>query len=139
MKTKDFDFFKPYFSTKEKWGDISKVQWHHVHHLFLIRERLSLLGYDWPMIIHCSFENSGHSPNSYHYKGLATDFHFKTNEPLLKQYTTLRTALDSLSLNEFCGVGVYFWWNNQGFHFDSRGSKMRWTSTKQGEYDYQTD
>lgn len=130
MNIDDFRQFRPYFSAREKWGDIDRIQWYHVHQLWSIRMALKEFGHDWPIIIHCCYEMSGHSQNSYHYKGLATDFHFKTDEDLKIQYWALQEALLILNLEKFCGLGLYPDWNNPGFHFDSRGYRIRWIYDK---------
>lgn len=131
----DIKKLAPYFDGSEKWGDVNKVQWFHLHHLYLINVELNRMGYNWKMNIHCSYEKSGHSTNSWHYKGYATDFHFITDVPLQRQYLTLLKALDNLNLSDFCALGVYPEWNNKGFHLDSRGSKVRWVQ-KGGKYIY---
>ena len=120
------------FSAIENWGDISIVKWYHVHHLFLIRSKIN-----WPMAIHCCASTSGHSENSFHYKGLATDFHFVTADSLVNQFSKLEGIIDSLGLTDFLGVGVYPEWRPYpgGFHIDSRGSRIRWIR-KDGIYKY---
>lgn len=116
----DFENFAPYFSHKENWGDISKLQWYHVHHLYLIRDYIG-----WPMIIHGSVE-AGHSTTGWHPKGMATDFHFETTESLNIQARLLLNALELFNLFSFVGLGIYLDWGCPGFHLDSRGFKARW-------------
>lgn len=134
MKKETFQYFRPYFKETEAWGDISKVQWYHVKHLFDLREKMHWQ-HDWPIIIYCCYESSGHSENSYHYKGLATDFHFKTDVEFKRQYEILKWYLLSLELWNFVGLGVYTDWNNPGFHLDSRGENVKWIQID-GKYYY---
>jgi len=115
-----------YFRSDEAWGDIDILQWYHVHHLELIRKTMIMQGNDWPIIIHCSAEISGHTDGSYHYKGLATDFHFQTPISLREQLKALKSALRRVSLFHFVGLGFYPDWIHPGFHLDSRGYKARW-------------
>ncbi len=136
MKATDFKHI-PNFSAGEAWGDIAKVQWYHVIHLAQIRERLREYGCDWQMIIHGSYATSGHAPQSFHYKGLATDFrfHFKSRQPkysLQFQYDTLQDILSVLNLSHFCGLGAYPDWQLPGFHLDSRGWRARWIRVRGG-------
>ena len=131
MKAEQFKYLQPFFSKNENWGDIEKVPWHHVHMLFMIRKAMAECGFDWPMIIHCCHKTDGHSENSYHYKGLATDFHFNISCPLLKQYSVFNDVLRILKLSRFVGMGVYpvkFPYSDYKgfFHIDSRGEYLRW-------------
>jgi uncharacterized protein YcbK (DUF882 family) len=122
MKDSDFGVFSPFFKPTERWGDISKVKWYHVYHLYQIRKAMGL-----PMVIHCCYADSGHAPNSYHYQGLATDFHFITKMDFSQLVKEVMLTLDNLKLSDFCGLGIYPQWNNPGFHFDSRGESVIWT------------
>jgi len=131
MEKNNFTNFKPYFSYRENWGDLDKVQWWHIKHLFEIRLDLMQTGNDWPMIIHCCYEKTGHSKNSFHYQGCATDFHFQTNQEFEEQYKKLKITLQSLNLWNFVGLGVYPGWNNPGFHLDGRGWSLRWIKTNE--------
>jgi len=136
MKAKQFAKLE-HFSAGENWGNLEKVQWQHVHHLYLIRKELKRISCDWPMVIHCCHAESGHSSNSYHYQGLATDFHFHTSVTLKFQLIWLEQAISSLGLDDFLSVGVYPEWKPEpgGFHIDSRGTRLRWVKIK-GEYKY---
>jgi len=78
------------------------------------------------MVIHCCFDLFGHKPGSYHFQGLATDFHFKCNRNIYSQSEILIDALKEANLYEVCGLGIYPDWVNPGFHYDSRGDKARW-------------
>lgn len=134
MRPVNFKYFKKYFSENENWGNLKKVRWDHIKVLYDIRESMSVQ-YNWPMIIHCCYAESGHAENSYHYQGLATDFHFKTNVSLKNQYKVLRGFLKQLNLWNYVGIGVYDDWNNPGFHIDSRGEPVRWLRSA-GKYFY---
>jgi len=132
MKETDFEAFNGLFKPTEKWGDYTKVQWYHVHQLYQIRKAISA-----PMVIHCSYEESGHSPKSYHYRGLATDFHIMTNMAFKDQAAVMLQTLEKLRLSDFCGIGFYPSpeWHTPGFHFDSRGESVMWVKHK-GKYLY---
>jgi len=78
------------------------------------------------MVIHCCHEAKGHEESSLHYRGLATDFHFRTDLKLAGQFEILCEALETLTLDAFIALGVYPEWNRPGFHLDSRGRRVRW-------------
>ena len=82
-----------------------------------------------PAIIHVAWSDSGHSANSYHYKGLAVDIHFKNSE-LGVQLAHI------LSFPEINGIGFYPWWNNPGWHLDLRQKRTYWYSPKYNKYVY---
>lgn len=134
MKLESFENFSPYFTPYENWGEISMVKWWHIKHLYDIRIAMEEK-YNWPIIIHCCYETSGHSKKSYHHKGMATDFNFKTDKPFYFQYEMLKKALILLDLWEFSGVGCYPEWNAPGFHLDGRGYGLRWYRAN-GKYYY---
>jgi len=130
--------FQPFFNENEAWGQADKMSWSHIHNLWMIRKRLFEMGCDWPMVIHNAYATSGHSRDSYHYEGMATDFHFKTDASLQEQVIKLGWALLDLRLSKFMGIGIYPNWSNPGFHIDSRGIKQRWVRVN-GEYVYGMD
>jgi hypothetical protein len=130
MKESDFEVFEPIFKVSENWGDIEKVQWYHVHQLYQIRKAMGV-----PMVIHCCFAKDGHSTNSYHYQGLATDFHFLTNMSFKDQTAIMLQTLEKLKLIDFCGFGAYLEWVNKGFHYDTRGVSAMWVQ-KDKKYQY---
>ncbi len=68
-----------------------------------------------PIHIHVAWNTDGHSKNSYHYKGMAVDFHFKQGmlSPV-EQFACIR------SLPIFHGIGFYPWWKSPGWHVDIR-------------------
>ena len=84
-----------------------------------------------PIIIHCGYELSGHSPDSQHYKKKALDLHM-VGLSLADQF------LIATRFN-FGGLGAYPYWNSPGLHVDTRiippGKKAnRWWRDKDGSY-----
>lgn len=65
-----------------------------------------------PIIIHNAYATTGHSDNSYHYRGEAVDFHIKGISLLWQFLFAERFG--------FGGIGVYPHWNNPGLHCDIR-------------------
>ncbi len=93
-----------------------------------------------PIHVHVAWNDGGHSKNSYHYKGMAVDFHFGKGNDGIR-----RTPLEQLacirSISEFCGIGFYPWWNAPGWHVDIRppatpGKPLYWISSREGKYQY---
>lgn len=134
MKVESFKYLYPYFNINENWGDVKQVKWWHIKHLYDIRSEM-YYQHNWPMVIHCSYETTGHSKNSYHYKGMATDFHFVTDTPFRRQYEILVWYLQKLKLLDLIGLGTYPEWNEPGFHIDGRGYPLQWIR-KNGKYYY---
>ena len=110
-----------YFNEKENWGDYKKVS----GALLLVMDKIREM-YGAPVNVHCAYEKSGHSTNSTHYRGLAIDFHFVTDDKFIDQINKMETILKELQIWETCGFGFYLDWNNKGFHLDLRGEKARW-------------
>jgi len=80
------------------------------------------------MIIHCGTQGR-HCENSYHYKGLAADFHFKPPNGsinFLNQVDHLCRFLAEMQLTDSTALGLYPQWRHPGFHLDVRGYKARW-------------
>ena len=86
------------------------------------------------MIIHCGTQGL-HCKHSYHYKGLAVDFHFQPpgNVPFHSQAKHLVMFLQDMQLCDSVGLGLYPQWNNPGLHFDVRGFRARWSQVN-GQY-----
>jgi hypothetical protein len=121
MKNGIWTRIKRYFSKDEAWGNPEDISGLLLMVLYQIR-----LASGWPVIIHCGTQGK-HCKNSYHYKGLAVDFHFDTNvASLTEQIQPLLNFLEEMQLKDFVGLGVYPEWNNPGFHLDVRGYKARW-------------
>jgi len=85
-----------------------------------------------PIHIHVAWDNDGHSPNSYHYRGEAVDFHF---DPGL----THSRELEILETVGFGGIGFYPEWRPRpGWHADIRqGRQARWVRVN-GVYRFMT-
>ena len=89
----------------------------------------------WPCIVHCGTQGK-HCTNSYHYQGLAVDFHFQTPNgsfTFREQAKYLQQYLVAMQLDISTGLGLYPEWHSPGFHLDVRGKKARWLRRK-GEY-----
>jgi hypothetical protein len=111
-----------YFNKKEAWGRPEKMSGLLLMTLYQIR-----VCSDWKIIIHCGTQGK-HCANSYHYKGLAVDFHFipPPGITLYEQTQNMLAFFSDMQLQDSVGLGVYPEWNNPGFHFDVRGSRARW-------------
>jgi len=124
-----------HFSPDANWGDSSKIAGTLLLAMDSIREYSNI-----PIIINCGYATSGHVKNSFHYKGLACDWHFQgSNKISIPQFMDehvriVLEALDQLQLNEFVGLGIYPFWNSPGFHFDVRSYKARWWRDHTGTY-----
>lgn len=88
-----------------------------------------------PCTIHCGYELTGHASQSYHAIGSAVDCHF-SGVSLWTAYQALQKVLSRYNLQNRVGIGVYTWWANPGFHFDTRGFELTWLSEKSGVYVY---
>jgi hypothetical protein len=95
-----------YFSPAEKWGDLDLVKFELIQKLDWLRDAAGV-----PIHIHCAGDHTGHSPNSYHYRGMAADIHADNIEV---------GDLFILATRWFKGIGVYPRWNNPGLHLDIR-------------------
>ena len=100
------NFFKNY--TKEKWGEYWQIKVPLVYWLDKLREHVGK-----PVIIHNAYSTDGHAENSYHYRGLAVDFHVKGMSPVELFFQILKFP--------FQGVGLYRW----GCHTDLRSSGIK--------------
>lgn len=80
------------------------------------------------IVVHCAWAKTGHSANSWHYKGLACDFHF-TGLTYLSQYCLMREFRD------IGGLGFYPEWNHPGWHVDLRPGFLQWVQ-RSNEYHY---
>jgi len=86
-------------------------------------------------IIHVAWDDGGHSPKSYHYTGLAVDFHFSVPDNVTFPYSEQFALLSSMRV--FGGIGFYPFWNHPGWHIDLRDRKptLYWTRIH-GKYIY---
>jgi hypothetical protein len=117
-----------YFSPREKWGDPSKVSGTLILVMDAVREAYGDDPSLYSFILHCAYELSGHSDNSYHYIGKAADFHIRnksTKELFSTQVFRMVTTLRELQITDFVGLGIYPQWNSPGFHLDVRGERAR--------------
>jgi len=79
---------------------------------------------EYPIILHCTYEPTGHTKHSFHYVGMAADFHFITDE---KFTTQIEDILNIIRINRwFVGLGIYPDWKHRGLHLDVRGRTARW-------------
>ena len=119
--------FKGFF-TYEECGDID---YHFLNKVYELRKYLGI-----SMIVIDGAATTGHSPNSFHYKGHAIDFH--VHDRLSPRI--VMSKIDGLGL--FGGVGLYLPSNPNGvrsYHIDDRDINtgyQRWISPKRGEYIY---
>lgn len=114
-----------YFSKDEKWGNPEKISPMLLLLLEKLREKLGK-----PFVVHCGYENKGHSSASRHYRGDAVDFHVK-DMPFKEAVDKLLKALHEIKLLDqvsavYVGLGIYPDWNTPGFHIDLRGYSARW-------------
>jgi len=112
MTLEDWNKIK-HFSPNENWGDWTRMYLS----LFMALDKLrNLCGK--PVYVNCGYATSGHSPRSYHYKGMAADIHIK-NMNVLDQF------LFAEKIDEFNGIGIYPDWHNPGLHVDIRPHAKR--------------
>lgn len=121
-----------HFNINEKWGNPNKINPLLLIILDELRQRIGK-----KFIIHCAYEQDGHSENSQHYKGNAVDFHI-ANCQFSIACGLMFEALHSIKIGEkylsdVCGIGIYPDWNNKGFHLDVRGYPASWGRVS-GEY-----
>jgi len=119
-----------YFKRDEWKKNPDKVSAKLIYTLDLIRETSG-----WPIIVHVAWDDSGHSPHSLHYHGMAVDFHFQTD---LKKFPFI-DQFNVISLfRGIGGIGFYPYWNHPGWHIDLRDGEQRliWYRDKKGKYIY---
>lgn len=115
-----------YFRKKEWGDDPEKVVPELVFLLDGIRARSGVA-----VVVHQAFARSDHSARSYHYQGLAVDFHF-TGLSARHQFEILD------GFEEPGAMGWYPHWNNPGWHIDLRenATRLYWHRTRDGRYAY---
>ena len=125
MIREDWDQLKHFF-IHENWGCPEKMDFGLLKALDIFRERI-----DKPFIVNCGYATSGHSPNSYHYKGEAVDGRFKSLN-IFDQF------FEALKEDSFKGVGLYIFENRPFLHLDirKRESKLIWYRDREGIYHY---
>ena len=112
-----FDYAR-HFTTKEEWGDYSKMDGQLILILQAIREITGM-----SIILHCGYEKRA---TGFHPKGKAVDFHFISQTPFKEEILELERALKILQVENVVGLGIYTKWNSPGFHLDTRGTGARW-------------
>lgn len=119
-----------YFSDKDNFGDLSKMDVGFLNMLDNIRDEYGL-----PFIIHCGWEIKGHADNSGHGFGKAVDFHIKDNKRNIKeQWLMLVVCITKLGYYDCAELGVYPYWNNPGFHLGKSDRAKRWGRDITGKY-----
>jgi endonuclease YncB( thermonuclease family) len=109
-----------YYKKTEKWEHMNGLTTEMKDTLNKLREEIGL-----PFNINCGYATNGHSPESYHYKGMAVDFYIKETG-FADAYKRVVGALSALGIANKVGLGVYPDWNHPGFHLDVRGRHARW-------------
>lgn len=90
-----------------------------------------------PIVIHAAYAKSGHAPASWHYKGLALDFHFACTPDVLPLVDQLTLIEDYAAIN---GIGCYQHWAHPGWHIDLRPEpRLYWFGNADGTYSYYRD
>ncbi len=123
------------FSAHEKWGDPLLMDRETVLLLDALRERFKI-----PFVIHCGYEQSGHTPSSQHYVGKAADFHvaelpFRDAVDLMVDF--IGSPPRGIGVHGRIGLGIYPHWATPGFHVDTRGTFARWGAiVRQGRQVY---
>jgi len=119
-----------FLKENEAWGSPEKMSGLLLFALDVIREELKC-----PVIIHCGWSaGTGHAPNSYHYSGLACDFHIEGGS-LSYNAGKIVEILNNLGVLNY-GLGAYPEWGTPGFHLDLRPTLTYWVSTEKGRYTY---
>ena len=109
-----------HFSSREAWGDPSKISSTLVHELDAFRELVGI-----PFIITCGTQGV-HVGDSYHYLGQAVDLVI----PSASKETLFDIALTAMRFTRFGGIGVYPDWQYNGsscggLHLDVRSEPYR--------------
>jgi uncharacterized protein YcbK (DUF882 family) len=111
------EFFKPE-GTIDDFGNPWKMDYQLMWMLDRLRRKVGK-----QFIIHCGYAEKGHSDNSYHYRGMAVDFHVKE----MMSVTSNRIIKELWFMG---GAHFYPDWNNPGFHLDV-GPYRRWRQGRQ--------
>jgi len=117
-----------HFTPEENWGDWRKVYRELVFLLDAFREFV-----DRRVVLHNVLDLSGHTDGSYHYPGMAADFHVEGMH-VVDQF------IAASRFDGFNGLGVYPAWENPGLHGDIRPKRLklepdaRWLRTRGGVY-----
>lgn len=113
-----------YFTPKERWGNPSMMNEKFVKKLDAFRAFVN-----HPIFITEGYAINGHSPNSYHYKGMAADCKFINKDLKFHVWAALHSP--------FGGVGIYTW--GPFLHLDDRphlpGKRTIWISHRPQIYE----
>lgn len=112
MTQKDWDTIRN-FSIKENWGDPFMIEKDLMVKLEALRMYVKK-----PIVIHCAYSTTGHSPHSQHGSGNACDINIKGLSVIEQFLVALRF--------DFRGYGLYGRdvWNNEGLHLDVRTTRQ---------------
>lgn len=115
----------------DAWGDPAKMD---PMVVWLIDEIEDSLPKGCSVKIHCGYKEGGHTPNSYHYKGEAIDWHIVGMSPAAAEEHVIKFLHKPKAVNgkeikliEIVGFGCYPEWLNPGFHIDRRGVRASWS------------
>jgi hypothetical protein len=128
-------------ASRDTWLELNKYFWpeefgaeayENMEDAFLLKLYRFRVAIGAPMLIHEGYATSGHSTNSYHYKGRAVDFHF-IHDP-----ATVRRVVVTAVKCGLHGIGIYPHWNRPGFHLDDRHPDkfQMWKRNEKGVYIY---
>jgi uncharacterized protein YcbK (DUF882 family) len=141
MRIEDFNIFKLVKNDDTDWKN-NKLYTNKTipiidYNLIKLLDELKiyLMGYD--IVITCIYDTSGHSTNSYHYKGKAMDFYILKNKKMNKYKDSIKLIESFLLQNgydEMVGLGIYPQKNI--FHIDTRGHKARWGYIRTNNKEY---
>lgn len=137
MKLMNDEYWKKskYFSKNENWGNVYAISRQLINRANIYRAAIGV-----PIIVHNSFEKTGHALNSRHYQyhrvlkkyfSDAFDFHFKDYK------VNLIEAYICAERYGFNGIGLYPNAGRPFMHLDTRpikDFKKRWIQTDTGEY-----
>ncbi len=122
-----------YFSRQELWGDPDKMD---PDFLIQLDNFRNIIGAPF-VLTTPAYAQSGHSANSYHYKGRAVDGRF-VHAGSRESLSIIEHVMIALRA-PFGGVGIYTWGAGGPFlHMDNRTAtydRKIWVSEKQGQYE----
>jgi len=125
MTKTDWEKLK-HFSPKEAWGNPSEMSLELLLALDDFRDRMGER-----FIVNCGYATSGHSPDSFHYKGEAVDGLFEFTN-IFEQF------FEALREDSFKGIGIYPFSKRPFLHLDIRPTRVKliWYRDRGGSYHY---